>query len=220
MHQRTRHSHTLLLAAGKGIRVALGLILQMHQLQNVLHAGTDLLAGHIEHMHGKGHVLVHGHAGDQPEILKDDAHLTAQVRDLVAAQLGYVLAQHGHLTGGRQSLPQDQLEQGGFACAGVTQQKDELAFIHMEVDILQRKAATLFIFFGNVFKIDHGIVLAPDIKIFDGQDSPSAANTAKRTGQHRFRAAGSAPAGAKPAQQNISIWPGCWTGTSLPSALP
>ena len=53
MYQRTRHSHTLLLAAGKGIRVALGLILQMHQLQNVLHAGTDLLAGHIEHMHGK-----------------------------------------------------------------------------------------------------------------------------------------------------------------------
>ena len=35
----------------------------------------------------------------------------------------------------------NQLEQGGFACAGVTQQKDELAFIHMEVDILQRKAA-------------------------------------------------------------------------------
>ena len=111
MHQRTRHSHTLLLAAGKGIRVALGLILQMHQLQNVLHAGTDLLVGHVEDVHGKGHTW------DQPEVLKDDAHLTAQVRDLVAAQFGYVLAQYSHLAGGRQCLSQNELEQGGFACA-------------------------------------------------------------------------------------------------------
>ena len=109
----------------------------MHQLQNVLHAGTDLLAGHIEHMHGIGHVLVHGHAGDQPEILKDDAHLTAQVRDLVAAQLGYVLAQHGLLTGGRQSLPQDQLEQGGFACTVRSHKHMSFTRLNIKINIVQ-----------------------------------------------------------------------------------
>ena len=145
MHQRTRHSHTLLLAAGKGIRVALGLILQMHQLQNVLHAGTDLLVGHVEDMHGKGHILVHGHTWDQPEILKDDAHLTAQVGDLAAAQAGNILPVHQHAALGGGLLAQDQLEQGGFARARVTQQKNKLAVIHMEVDILQGRLCVVLV---------------------------------------------------------------------------
>ena len=129
----------------------------------------------------------------------------------MAAQAGNILAQHGHLTGGGQLLAQNQLEQGGFARAGVAQQKHELAFIHMEVDILQCQAAALFIFFGNVFKIDHGIVLAPDIKIFEVKTA-CLLTLQKEPASIGFERP-VLPA-AKPAQQIISIWPGCWTGTS------
>ena len=147
----TGHSHALLFAAGKGVRISLGLILQMHQFQHVLHTVTDLLALDIGDVHGKSDVLVHSHGGDQTEILKDNAHLTAQIRHLMAAQPGNILAQHSHLAFAGQLLAQQQLEQGGFACAGMAQQEHELTVVHMEVDIVQCQRSAPFIFLGNVF---------------------------------------------------------------------
>ncbi len=68
-------------------------------------------------MHGKRHILVDRHGGDETEILEDDAHLTAQVGDLAAAQAGNILPVHQHAALGGGLLAQDQLEQGGFARA-------------------------------------------------------------------------------------------------------
>ena len=65
---------------------------------------------------------------------------------MAAAQVGNVLAQHGHLALGGQFFAEDQLQQGGFARAGVTQQKDELAVVDMEVDILQRQRPGFAVF--------------------------------------------------------------------------
>ena len=127
----------------------------MHQLQHIVHTLFDLLAADVGNVHGKGDVFVDGHAGDEAEILKDDAHLAAQIGDLVPPHPGDVPPIHKDLACGGGLLPQDELEQGGFACAGVAQQEDELAVVHMEIDILQRELAAPFIFFGNVFKIDH-----------------------------------------------------------------
>ena len=79
------------------------------------------------------------------EILKDDAHLTAQVGDLAAAQAGNILPVHQHAALGGGLLAQDQLEQGGFARARVTQQKNKLAVIHMEVDILQGRLCVVLV---------------------------------------------------------------------------
>src|SRR5699024_11047307 len=97
----------------------------------------DLFFGDVGHVHGKGHVLVDGHAGDQAEVLEDDPHLPAYVGDLVFFQGGNVVAVDIHLALGGQDLAQDQLEQGGFARARVPQQKDELARPCLEVDVLQ-----------------------------------------------------------------------------------
>ena len=118
----------------------------MHQLQHVIHAVGDLLVLHVGDVHGKGDVLIHRHGRDEAEILEDDAHLTAQIGHLMAAQVGNVLAQHGHLALGGGLLPQDELQQGGFARAGMAQQKHELAFVHVEVDVFQRQRPALFIF--------------------------------------------------------------------------
>ena len=82
------HSHALLFAAGKGVRVGAGLVFQMHQLQHVIHAVGDLLVLHVGDVHGKGDVLIHRHGRDEAEILEDDAHLTAQIGHLMAAQVG------------------------------------------------------------------------------------------------------------------------------------
>ena len=117
-------------------------------------------------MHGKGDVLVHRHGRDEAEVLEDDAHLTAQVGHLAAAQVGNVLAQHRHLAGGGQLLAQDELEQRGFAGTGMAQQKDEFAVVHMEVDVLQGQASALFVLFGHVFKINNGTLLLLTSKFF------------------------------------------------------
>ena len=139
------HSHTLLLTAGEQVGVDLCLVLQVDKLQHVIHALLDLLVPDVGNMHGKGNVLVNGHGGDEPEILKDDAHLTAQVGDLAAAQAGNILPIHQHAALGGGLLAQDQLEQGGFARARVTQQKNKLAVIHMEVDILQGRLCVVLV---------------------------------------------------------------------------
>ena len=84
--------------------------------------------------------------GIRPEILKDNAHLTAQIRHLMAVQAGNILAQHGHLALTGQLFAQQQLEQGGFACAGMAQQEHELAVVHMEIDIVQcQRSAPVYI---------------------------------------------------------------------------
>ena len=143
--QGAGHSHTLLLTAGEQVGVDLCLVLQVDKLQHVIHALLDLLVPDGGNMHGKGNILVHSHGGDQPEILKDDAHLTAQVGDLAAAQAGNILPVHQHAALGGGLLAQDQLEQGGFARARVTQQKNKLAVIHMEVDILQGRLCIVLV---------------------------------------------------------------------------
>ena len=155
MRQCAGHGHALLLAAGEELRVDVGLVFQMDQLQHVGHTLLDLSAADVGHVHGERDVLIDRHGGDEAEVLKDDAHLTAQIGDLVAADLRNILAVHQDTALAGLLLPEDELEQGGFACAGVAQQEDELAVVHMEVDVLQRGLRALFILLGNMFKIDH-----------------------------------------------------------------
>ena len=153
--QRPGHRHPLLFAARQIVGVAVGLVPQVDQLQHIGHTLVDLFFGDVGHVHGKGHVLVDGHAGDQAEVLEDDPHLPAYVGDLVFFQGGNVVAVDIHLALGGQDLAQDQLEQGGFARARVPQQKDELAGFCLEVDVLQGQAAALLVLHGHVLKIYH-----------------------------------------------------------------
>ena len=80
----TGHSHALLFAAGEELRVDVGLVLQVDQLQHVGHTLLDLLTADVGDVHRKRDVLVNGHRGDEPEILKNNAHLAAQVGHLAA----------------------------------------------------------------------------------------------------------------------------------------
>ncbi len=159
-------------------------------------------------MHGKGDVLIHRHTGDEAEILEDNAHLAAQVGDLVAAHPGHVPAVHKHLALAGHFLAENQLEQGGFARAGMAQQEHELAVVHMEVHILQRQLAALLYSLETCSKsIMRWILL-----------------TFEFVGQEFFRKKNRPASGferpvlrrrpLQPPWRNINIWPGCWTGTS------
>ena len=64
---------------------------------------------------------------------------------MVEACLAALKREHVNAALGGGLLAQDQLEQGGFARARVTQQKNKLAVIHMEVDILQGRLCVVLV---------------------------------------------------------------------------
>ena len=153
--QSAGHGHPLLLAAGEELGVDLCLILQMHQLQHIVDPFLNVLLADVGNVHRKGDVLVDRHGRDKAEVLKDDAHLAAEIGHFAPAQPGDILAVHEHAALCGQLLPEDELEQGGLACTGVSHQKDELAVRHMEVDVLQRGLVAPLVYLGDVFKIYH-----------------------------------------------------------------
>ena len=159
--QRAGHRHALLLAAGKFVRQAVHLVLQPDQAEGERHAVLDGLGRDIGHAHGKRHVLVHGHGGDQAEVLEHHAHLAAHIGHFAPAQAGQVLAVDENAALGGLFLHQHQLEEGGFARAGMAEHKDEFAFLDVQADIVQRDVLVVLrlVNFGNVFKLDHGTPL-------------------------------------------------------------
>ena len=157
MGQGAGHGNALLLAAGKLIRQAVHLILQANQAEGERYTVLDGFVIDVGHAHGKSHVLVHRHGGDQAEILEHRAHLAAQIRHLAALDGGQVLIVDINFALGGLFFHLDQFEECGFARAGMAQDKNEFPFINVDVDIFQRHIFIIlgFIYFGNMFKIDH-----------------------------------------------------------------
>ena len=149
----------------------------MHQLQHVVDALFDVFFADVGDMHGKRHILVDRHGGDEAEILEDDAHLAAKERHFAPAQPGDVLAVHHDAALGGQLFAEDELEQSGLAGAGVAHQKDELAVVYMEVDVLQSGSITPFVYLGDMFKIYHEY-LAPEKFIWHRSSRPNLSVTA------------------------------------------
>ena len=138
MGQGAGYRHTLLFTAGKFVRQAVHLILQTDQGQNIWDAGFDLFGRNVGHAHGESHILVHCHGGDQAEILEDDTHLAAQIRHLAALHLGKVLTVDDDAALGGLFFHLDQFEKGGFARTGMAKDKDELAVLDLDIDVIER----------------------------------------------------------------------------------
>ncbi len=99
VHKGPRKAHPLALAAGKLGGVVLGLVLKAHKAEHIGDSLAYGLSGGAHHTHGKGHVVVHRHMVDKPEILKHHAHLAAHIGYFPLAQVGDVLAVHQYLSG-------------------------------------------------------------------------------------------------------------------------
>ena len=87
VYQRSRKADALLLAARKLVRLILHLVLQADEVENV---GNSLLdgGGTLAHRaHRKSDVVKNSHLLDQAEVLENDAHVAAEIRNISAAQL-------------------------------------------------------------------------------------------------------------------------------------
>ena len=157
MGQRARYGDTLLLAAGELVRQTIHLVLKADKREREGHAVLDLFGGDVRHTHGERHILIDGHGRDQAEVLKDNTHLTAQIRHLAPADLGQILPIDEYLALGGLLLHLDQLQKGGFACTGVAKDKDKFSLLDMDVDVLQRNIFIVVGLIGFIYmlKIDH-----------------------------------------------------------------
>ena len=130
--------HTLTLAAGQGLGLALQVLGDVQDLGRLLDAAVDLVLGQLAQLQGEGHVLVHRHVGVQGVALEhhgDVAVLGLHVVDQLAADVQLTLAdllQAGHHAQG-----------GGLAAAGGADQHDELLVGDVQVEVVDRRDAAV-----------------------------------------------------------------------------
>ena len=106
-----------------------------HQVQHIGHTALDLLFGDIGDAHGKSHVLVGRHGGDEAEILKHHAKAAAQIGDVALADGGKAVL----FTSTRPSVATLRAESASETCFCLRRnaQQDELALCGVQVHIVQ-----------------------------------------------------------------------------------
>jgi hypothetical protein len=115
--QRPGQGHALALAAGELRRQAVAEVLQVHQLEQLVHLGLDLGLGALADLEAEGHVAPHREVLERGVVLEDEAHVA-----LLRRQAGGVLAGdlHHSLVGDLEAG--DDPQQGGLAAAARPQQ--------------------------------------------------------------------------------------------------
>lgn len=113
------------------MRLALGVLGHVHQLEHLLHAGIDLGLGHLVLLQAKGDVLRHGHVREQ--CIRLEHHVD---RPLVGRHVGDVDAIEEDSPFGRALEAGQHAQQGRFARTGATQQGKDLAFADFQRHIV------------------------------------------------------------------------------------
>jgi hypothetical protein len=78
--QRPGNAHALFLPTGNLCRIAIGQMIQAHQLQQRRHALVDLVLGNTGQLQRQGHVVIHGARRQQVEVLEHHADVAARAR--------------------------------------------------------------------------------------------------------------------------------------------
>lgn len=129
--QRTGQGHTLTLATGELVRLALGVLGHVHQLEHLGHAGVDLRPGHAVLLQAEGDVLRHGHVREQ--CVRLEHHVD---RPLVGRHIGDVYAIEENAPFGGPFEAGEHAQQGGFARTGTTEQGEDLALLDFQGHIV------------------------------------------------------------------------------------
>ena len=122
--------HALLLSAGKLRRHPVGIIVDLHQLENFIRPLVALGLRHVAGFETVGHIIPDAHVRKYGVILEHHAHVAAIGGDLVDD-----LAVHADLAALDGVKADNHPEKGGFAAAGGAQQGKKLARLD-----LRRKA--------------------------------------------------------------------------------
>ena len=144
-HQRAGDGHTLLLAAGQlGHGLLQLLIAEIHLAGDVPHALVDLRALRLLDLQAEGDVVVDGHGGEQGIALEHDADVA-----VLNGDVGDVLFLDYHSALRRLDEAGDGAQGGGLAAAGRTQEREEFALLHVDIDAVQS---------GEVIELHHNII--------------------------------------------------------------
>ena len=132
------NGHALLLATGKLVGQRVHLIGQTDQTQHLGHLAANDALGLANALQGKRHVFVGGFLRQELKVLEHGANLTAQERNLAVLDLHEVLAGDQNAAARGLDVAVERRQQRGLTRAGVTDQKDELARIDLDVDVVER----------------------------------------------------------------------------------
>ena len=129
--QGAGNRHPLLHASRQLGRKLVGRRAQPHQRQVAVDDLAPLAGSELRHhpIHRQGHVLAHGLPGQQRIVLEHHHPVWARLGDLPP------LDQDAAAAGLAQA--RQQVEQGALAAAGVPDQRNEFAFAHLEIDVLE-----------------------------------------------------------------------------------
>ena len=110
---------------------------KLDQIQQFIDPLADRRAGGAflarQHAQAKGHVVGDGQVAEQGILLKHKADFA-----LANVQVGDVLAVEKDLTLVGFFQPGDDAQQGGLARTGGAEQADQLAFLNIQIDVVQR----------------------------------------------------------------------------------
>ena len=191
-HQRSCQGHPLLLAAGKLSGVALVQPGQLHQGQDLRHPLGNLRLFQLLQLQAKGHVLKHGHMGEQRIVLEKDADVP-----LIGRDLGHILPVHQDAALRGLSKAGDHPQGGGLAAAAAAQQGDHLSVSGLEIHIVNGGKIPEAFGKSDQFQCSHGFLLI-------SQTCPAP---------RIYPSAGSAPGSL---QSGRWRWPPGWGQRSVP----
>ena len=103
-------------------------------MQNPL---LDLLLLGTDDTHGKCHIFIHRHLGNQAEVLEHNTNRTAQEGNLTLADPLQGVAIHMNRSGGGLLQSSEDVQKRRLACAVVADDADDLALFDFKADVVQ-----------------------------------------------------------------------------------
>lgn len=137
------------------MREALLLAVEPHELEHFGHGRMHVVPGPAGHLRGDGHVLEDVLGAQKAEVLEDRADTTPVVGNLPAGELAEILAQGVDLPGSGALLAHDQPDEGRLPRAGGADEKDELASLDLERDLIQSGPGAARVDLRDVLEPDH-----------------------------------------------------------------
>ncbi len=153
----TGHAHALALAAGKLVRVAVGVFarVESNQGHELANANGSATAVPFFERRNQGDVLGDGEMGEKARILNDIAHTAAEA-DGIPVRSGAAL--DNNLAGGGEQKPVDELQQSGFAAAASPKQDQGLTGGNGQHDVADDGlTSTTVNAIGHIAKLDGGL---------------------------------------------------------------
>ena len=132
---------------------------QPHQLKNIRHPLANVLLLSADHPHGKGHIVIHRHLGDQAEVLEHNTHGAAIIGHLPLLQSGGGILVKDHLALRGLFLVHNEFQKGGLAGAGGAYHKHELAILNLNIHMIEGVGVRRVVHLRYISEFNHNFYL-------------------------------------------------------------